>query len=648
MKHMKPITQSNIPSPEHEKTGQDIDIYSYIHIQSSAPSIPTTSNPPQPIDSITVTSCPSSIPSSTPNYKQTSSSSYSSSYRHLHSLSLPLNAFLHSDSTSKLSEELEKWKGWSIGKGYIDSRIIEIEGSLYLIAISEGNGKEEEGHWDIYKLPYHHGQGGLPYPVLVHTFTSRYIHIFKTMLKCKNVSRRGYDYCGFCPRCLAYKSNSKVFAKKLSEIQKLEGDIEDLKKLEKGNGLISSQQRGLAYIEKNILEGKATKLRKRIEQLKKWAIDPSKYRLQAELRLLKLQQNAKVLQENVKLAYEPHYFISLCTPTTLHELYNAQDAWGTQEGRKVDRRHTEGLKRILKGLGVKEGGFSDTLRCVFRKLMVEAVEDIHEGMELTYEQQMHPCNKYDLAPDIHFLIRKTVVKDGVIEEVPFDIVRLKQAVECKMKRFVEVALMMIDHWYGGCRASAFENWEEKVLEEMKKLQVNGIPVETVDIQVREPRQLLSTHKYLRRYPTENISSLYFNKKTGVAKVWYWNKDGEKEPAEYGLLDLLWRCVGFDGRKFGVRYSGDYQSTKLKKRVDKLEEHKEVKDKSPRDSIATLKQEMRDRHATIDGGSSGKVSEILPSADLCHPNIKEFVSLLPSGPFRSLHLSLRKETSSNSN
>jgi hypothetical protein len=421
------------------------------------------------------------------------------------------------------------------------------------------------------------------------------------MLLCRNVKRSGYYYCGCCPRCLAYKSNTKLFAKKLSEIQKLEGDIEDLKKLENGNGLISSHERLVDHLEKNFLEGKATKLRKRIEQLKKWAIDPSKYRLQAELRLLKLQQDKKVLQEKAKLSYEPHYFISICTPTSLHTLYEAQDAWVTQEGRKTARRHTEGLRRILKGLGVKEEGFSDTLRCVFRKLMVKAVEDMHKGIELTYEQQMHPCNRYDLAPDLHFLIRKTVVKDGVIEEVPFDIVSLKQAVETQIKEFMDVALKMIDHWYGGCRAKAFENWENKVWEEMKKIQLNGIPVETVDIQVREPRQLLGTHKYLRRYPTENISSLYFNKKTGVAKVWCWNRDGEKEPAEYGLFDLLWRCVGFDGRKFGVRYSGDYKSTKLKKRVDKLETHGDVMKKSCRDLYERWEQEILEEDPSEDWG-----------------------------------------------
>lgn len=620
---MKPLNPLTNQTPD---TSQDIGIYSYIHIQSSDSSLSTHSNPHFTPATIAFPQSSSSHSSSTLFYNQTTSSIYSSySSKPIYSLYPILQTFLYSDSTSDLPE-FKKWVEWSIGMGYTSSRIVDFKDGLYLI--SEGSGKEDggkgEGHWDIYKLPYHHGRGGIGKPVLSDTYTSRQIHKFKMMWGCKNVSRYGYDYCGFCPRCLAYKSNKKLFAKKASEIQKLEGDIEDLKKLEEGNAYISSLNKRLDYVEEVLLKGKAKakKFRKRIKVLKRWASNPKKYILHAEKRLLKLQQAAKVLEENVKLSLEPHYFISVCTPASLHVLYNVQEAWFTPNEVEAGKKSSDALKRILKGLKGKGGGFSDTLRCVFRDLVVEAVKERYPEVELSMEHQLHPCNKWDMAPDIHFLIRRTVLDKGVVRELPFDADVLRKAVEGKMKLFVKVARRIIKSWKGKCRATAFQKWKKDAREVEKTINETGILAETVDIQVREPRQLLSTHKYLRRYPMENVYSMYFKKEEGKVHVTYWDKDGKNDKAEHGVLDFLWRLVGFDGRKFGVKYNGDYSSSKVMKRFEKMEAHEDACGKSITDSTETMRQEMRARHATIDGGLLERSAKCNQRQILIVPYIKE--------------------------
>jgi hypothetical protein len=623
---LNPLTNQTLA---HGKMCEDIGIYYNIHIQSSDSSLSNPSNPHLTPATIAFPQSSSSHSSPTLFYNQTTSSLFPSySSKPIYSLYPLLENFLYSDITSD-RPEFEKWVEWSKERGYKSSRIVDFKDGLYLI--SEGSGKEDggkgEGHWDIYKLPYHHGRGGIGKPVLSDTYTSRQIHKFKMMLVCKNVSRYGYDYCGFCPRCLAYKSNNKLFAKKASEIQKLEGDIEDLKKLEKGNAYISSRKRWQGYLEDVLLKGKkAKKFRKRTKVLERWASNPKKYILHAEKRLLKLQQAAKVLEENVKLSLEPHYFISVCTPASLHVLYNVQEAWFTPNEVEAGKKSSDALKRILKGLKGKGGGFSDTLRCVFRDLVVEAVKEAvkerYPEVELSMEHQLHPCNKWDMAPDIHFLIRRTVLDKGVVRELPFDADVLRKAVEGKMKLFVKVARRIIKSWKGKCRATAFQKWKKDVREAEKTINETGILAETVDIQVREPRQLLSTHRYLRRYPMENIYSMYFKKEEGKVHVTYWDKDGENDKAEHGVLDFLWRLVGFDGRKFGVKYNGDYSSSKVMKRFEKMEAHEDACGKSITDSTDAMGQEMIDRHATIDGGLLEKIRKLLPADNSHVSNIKD--------------------------
>ena len=67
---------------------------------------------------------------------------------------------------------------------------------------------------------------------------------------------------------------------------------------------------------------------------------------------------------------------------------------------------------------------------------------------------------------------------------------------------------------------------------------------------------------------ENVQSLFLNPKTGFVDVWYHGKNRPK--AQFGIVDLLWRFVGLDGRSLGVQYSGAYRSGRGMKRDLKVD------------------------------------------------------------------------------
>jgi hypothetical protein len=250
---------------------------------------------------------------------------------------------------------------------------------------------------------------------------------------------------------------------------------------------------------------------------------------------------------------------------------------------------------------------------------------------------MHPFGKYDFAPDIHFLIRNTLLEAGRIREVSFDVNVLRAEIENRMKIFMEFVLWMIMKLNKSestplgdkkkrCRSKEFMDWKKAVEEAAEEIETRGISAKTVDICVRKPKELLGTHAYLRKYPTQNIKSLEFDKDKGKVDVYYWQKDwtNKGKKAEIGVIDLLWRFVGFDLRKCAVQCSGDYRSDRNMTRHEKYEVYKEAREQYDRDITEAMRQEMRDRKATTDGGVSGKVNEISPPCDSHLPNIKEFM------------------------
>jgi len=628
---MKPINQSNIPSPAHKETGQDIEFLT--HVISSDSHISTPVNPHNPLATIAYSPSSTSNTSSTKNYKQDSSLPSPSSIPPLPDITLSLDNsqsstppppdltilleyFLFSDLTTD-RPDLEKWKN-----GYKDSRIITDKSSNYLIVpvrsgINGGSGIREErdidceeGHWDIFKIP-DKSHGGLKELVFCRTFTSKQIDDLEKMMGCEYDPEHGKYPCQICPKCLRNKSKRRNFVNQRAEIRRQEEIISDLEKWIKDKGYISELRKEFVRLYKSGHKHRARIWRSRIGRLEEGISNPQTNIFYAELSLEKLQQKAKILKDSAELSDEPHSFISVCTPSPLHVLYDAQDEWFDQEAPKPIEKHSPAIRGILEGLEGKEMGFRDMLRYAFRYLAVDAVKKQFPEVELTYEQQMHPFGKYDLAPDVHFLIRNTVLEAGDIRELSFDVNTLRKDVGDNMKIFKEFVLWMImrlnkadstsvDGKKKKCRATAYVNWKMRVEKAAEEIETRGISAKTVDIRVREPNELLGTHVYLRKYPTQNIKRVEFDKDKGMVDVYYWQKDWTKDgrKAEIGVIDLAWRLVGFDLRKCGVQCSGDYRSDRNMTRKEKLEAYEDAKEQILRNRIEAMRQEIR-RQATVD-------------------------------------------------
>jgi hypothetical protein len=184
------------------------------------------------------------------------------------------------------------------------------------------------------------------------------------------------------------------------------------------------------------------------------------------------------------------------------------------------------------------------------------------------EQQMHPCNKFDNAPDVHFLICRLGrnQETGKLVNVEADEQTIRCELEARMRVFAEFVAWAVKRWNGGCRATEFKDWRRDVLKGVASVIKTGIAPETVDVQLRPVVELLGTHRYLRRQPMENIKSLFHHRDTGMVDVRY--RDGKR--ASFSLIDLLWRFVGFDGRGLGVQYTGAYRSVRGAKRNLKID------------------------------------------------------------------------------
>ena len=536
---------------------------SYIPIISSTAPNSTSPNTHQNPDSIESYSLyHSSLPFTKRSKQKTSSQSL-----------LPvLQAFLYGDLTSSLPE-FGKWKTWSSIRGYTNSRIIISGNRLHLLASSK------KGDLDIYALPY--SRGGVRQPVLRKTFTSVQIGILNQMLGCQNVSG-GYEYCGYCPSCLGFHTDRKVFVNKRADIRKLESEVEELREyIRLGDGMIRSLRLKLVQEEKRGFMGLARVLSKRIVLLEGCIDDPAKHLRMREIELDRLSgSHRRELKEHSKLIQEPHWFISVSCPTPLHVLYEAQDAWLAGRVLVHGRRASEGLQRILGHLAGKESGFVELMRFVFRKLVVEAVQAQHPEIELTMEHQMHPFNKWDSAPDVHFLVcRKTQDKSGRVVEVSFDARALRLELESRMRTFAGFAVWAVKRWNGGCRAAEFKRWRRDLLAAAEAVRVSGIPEASVDVRLVPVPELLNTHSYLRRQPMENVQKLCLSPKAGTVAVGYWGG----RSARFGVAELLWRFVGFDGRGLGVQYSGAYRSgrgLKRNRKVDDLYREREEQAKVP--------------------------------------------------------------------
>lgn len=387
------------------------------------------------------------------------------------------------------------------------------------------------------------------------------------MLACKNVSG-GSQYCGYCPSCLRFGTDRKVFVNKNAEMRRLESEIAELKELsEKGQKVIDRTSRQIAGWEKKGYMATAKMLKRRLVRLESWKTDPSKHLLYREDRIRRLQASGKMLNDSSKLLQLPHWMISVSCPTPLHVIYGAQDAWLAGRVPGQGRQAQESVQRILTLLEGKDGGFTELMRRVFRSMIVEAVQSQHPGIELTMEHQMHPVNKFDDAPDVHFLVcQKTLDKEGRVVDVAFNADSLRREVEARIRDFADFVEWAVKRWNGGCRATEFKRWRRNLRAGIKEIRANGIPSESVDVRLVPVAELLSTHCYIRRQPMENVKSLFVEYKTGVVTVHYFRGGS----APFGIVDLLWRFVGFDGRSLGVRYGGAYRSARGLKRDRKVD------------------------------------------------------------------------------
>ena len=229
----------------------------------------------------------------------------------------------------------------------------------------------------------------------------------------------------------------------------------------------------------------------------------------------------------------------------------------------------KGLLDGLEGSPHLAHGFVHLMRVLFRKLVLEAVQAQHPGIQLTMEHQLHPFNKWDSAPDFHDLVcvQANEKGSGKVVKVELDDGAICREVECRMRLLGEFVRWAIKHWNKGERSTEFKNWKKEVLKGIEVVRKSGIAPKTVDIKLRSVKELLGTHSYLRRQPMENVEKFYPNMKTGIVTVKYY---GEQRAAPFGIIDLLWRFVGFDGRGYGVQYTGAYRSGVDLKRADKMD------------------------------------------------------------------------------
>ena len=576
MKTPPPSSRNQSPSkPAKDANAPIVFSYNKITIPLSSTSQSSSSKPSQPIGNIGHYSSSNAFLPNTNNNKQKKTT---------RDLKPILESFLYSDLTSTLPE-LERWIRWSRTKGYIGGRIILSDNHLHLLASTK------EGGIDDYQLPY--SQGGVRTPILRHSFNATHLHLLERMLGCKNITG-GIGYCGYCPACLSFHTYRNTFLNKKARIRKLESEMEELKDLIKGgDGLIRGLRREQVKAQTKGFTGQARFYLKKISRMEGWKDKPKHhFQIREEERDGLQEIRDKVLNCHSVLIQLPHLFVSVCCPAPLHPIYEAQDGWLKGRSLAYGRRTSEALKGILDGL---EGsphlahGFVHLMRILFRKLVLEAVQVQHPDIQLTMEHQLHPFNKWDSAPDFHALVcpQGNEKGSGKAVEVKLDAGLICREVESRMRLLGEFVRWAIKHWNMGERSTAFRNWKKQVLNGIEVVGKSGIAQETVDIRLRSIEELLGTHCYLRRQPMENTEKFFPNMKKGIVIVKYY---GEQRAAPFGIIDLLWRFVGFDGRGYGVQYTGNYRSGVDMKRADKMDGYYRTRD----ESLETVIDEFRSR------------------------------------------------------
>ena len=558
--HPIPMNATCHPARSSPLASEDDIVISYIKYtiqSSSSPAFPSSSAYQSP-DSIDLSASPPSFPLITKNNNQT----------HPHPHRLPilkeiLETFLHADYSHL--PDLKKWVDWAKTNKYLNSRVIMSNKKLHLLALTQTNGI------DVYELPF--SQGGMRTPILRKSFTSTHLNLLERMLQCRNVSG-GIGYCGYCPSCLAFHTDRKVFVNKKGNIDKLEMELEELQDLiQKGDGLINKLQLNVIKYEKRGFTVMAKHLRKKIDRLQGWIDDPQKHYRLKKIESDRITANRnRELNEHSKLIQKPHWFISISCPSSLHIIFDAKNDWMTGRILNHCRRASDAFRQLLlslQSIEYSKHNFLSIMRTLFRKLVVEAIQAQHPEIELTMEHQLHPFNKWDDAPDVHLLICQVAQdkKSKKYVEVSFDVQAILRELEGRMKTFAEFAVWAGKHWNNGCRSTEFKQWRKKVKQAAATVQSMGIPAKTVDIKLVPASELLGVHCYLRRQPMENVETLFLDRKTGIVNVRYYKK---KQPAQFGIIDLLWRFVGFDGRNSGVQYTGAYRSGRDLKRSEKVD------------------------------------------------------------------------------
>jgi hypothetical protein len=278
--------------------------------------------------------------------------------------------------------------------------------------------------------------------------------------------------------------------------------LEELDELiQKGDVVIEVVKRRLRFAERNNHKVRVRQLKKQVSRLELWSPDPAGYRrlMDHERGRLSATLKDKELLKNATLIKEPHWMVSACFPLPLHALFDVRDDWMRGMTRSCGRRASERVKTalaMLDGLATCER-FTDTLRLLFRRLVVQDVHAQHPDIGLTSANQLHPFNKWGSSPDIHFLICKLGRDRSTsrLIEVSFDHKTLLPSLESAMLTLSEFAMWASKHWHGGCRAVEFNQWRRDVAQGHAALAAFGIAPEALDIRLVTVKDLLRTYSY---------------------------------------------------------------------------------------------------------------------------------------------------------
>ena len=457
---------------------------------------------------------------------------------------------------------------WVNGNGYEGGRIIYSNTNPILLASSSSGGI------DVFSIPQ--GRGGQRIPQQLLSFRHSDITHLTKILSCLNVTGVPLyddyrDFCGHCPLCQAWKTETKSYENNRGNINQYRNDLLLLNQLLKeGHSLIVKQRKAVEWLSNTSHWKDAERERRILSKLEKWFGNEKWAKKITEMGIRRLEGlDHKELRDNSKLIQKDHWFLSISIPMLLHILFETHKGWLMDQKWDVSRRTSTTLKKVIRLLrksnSDKSHTFDRILVELFKLLSVEVVTSLNPSIELTMEYQPHPYGAYDNSPDLHFLIctwGRDVVT-GKMVPVQFDRVKLMASFTEAFNQMADFALWAAKRWNKGCREAGFRKWRTEANKGIGRLKSEGIGSKCVDLQTIKPTDLLTTHKYLRKNPTGRIQSLFLDRDKGVVTVRYFEKDGKagrrQIPARFGIVEFLGRLIGQDGRSTRIEYTGAYKS-----------------------------------------------------------------------------------------